>query len=52
MFFLDDAVGLVAKRVDANLNIRPRMLRLSSDNSFYSNYQRRTDEVRMIGRIV
>ena len=42
----------MAKRVDANPNTAPRMLRLSSDNPAYSNYQRRIDEVRVIGRVV
>ena len=45
IFVLDDGVGLVAKRVDAIPNTRPRMLRLSSDNPAYSNYQRRIDWV-------
>ena len=52
IFVLDDGVGLVAKRVDAIPNTAPRMLRLSSDNPAYSNYQRRIDEVRVIGRVV
>ncbi|MEK9554002.1 MAG: S24 family peptidase, partial [Alphaproteobacteria bacterium] len=52
IFVLDDGVGLVAKRVDAIPNTTPRMLRLSSDNPAYSNYQRRIDEVRVIGRVV
>jgi len=52
IFILDDGVGLVAKRVDAIPNTRPQMLRLSSDNAAYSNYQRRIDEVRILGRVV
>ena len=52
IFVLDDGVGLVAKRVDAIPNTAPRMLRLSSDNPAYSNYQRRIDEVRVIGQVV
>ena len=52
IFVLDDGVGLVAKRVDVIPNSRPQMLRLSSDNPAYSNYQRRIDEVRVIGRVV
>lgn len=52
IFILDDGVGLVAKRVDAIPNTRPQMLRLSSDNQAYSNYQRRIDEVRILGRVV
>ena len=49
---LDDVVGLVAKHVDAIANTRSQMLRLSSDNPAYSKYQRRIDEVRLVGRIV
>jgi len=52
IFVLDDGVGLVAKRVDAVLNSFPQQLRLSSDNPAYSNYQRRIDEVRILGRVV
>ena len=52
IFVLDDGVGLVAKRVDAISDSRPRVLRLSSDKSAYSKYQRRIDEVRVIGRVV
>ena len=52
IFILDDGVGLVAKRVDPIPNTRPQMLRLSSDNQAYSNYQRRIDEVRILGRVV
>ena len=52
IFILDDGVGLVAKRVDAVPNTTPPMLRLSSDNPAYSNYQRRLDEVHIIGRVI
>jgi len=52
IFILDDGVGLVAKRVDAVPNSFPQQLRLSSDNPAYSNYQRRIDEVRILGRVV
>jgi phage repressor protein C with HTH and peptisase S24 domain len=52
IFVLDDGVGLVAKRVDAVPNSFPQQLRLSSDNPAYSNYQRRIDEVRILGRVV
>ena len=52
IFILDDGVGLVAKRVDAIPNTSPPLLRLSSDNPSYSNYQRRIDEVHIIGRVV
>ena len=52
IFILDDGVGLVAKLVDAIPNTTPPQLRLSSDNPAYSNYQRRLDEVHIVGRIV
>ena len=52
IFILDDGVGLVAKRIDAVPNSFPQQLRLSSDNPAYSNYQRRIDEVRILGRVV
>ena len=52
IFILDDGVGLVAKRVDAIPNTTPPQLRLSSDNPAYSNYQRRIDEVHVVGRVV
>ena len=52
IFVLNDGVGLVAKRVDAVPNSFPQQLRLSSDNPAYSNYQRRIDEVRILGRVV
>lgn len=52
IFILDDGVGLVAKRVDAIPNTTPPLLRLSSDNPAYSNYQRRIDEVHVVGRVV
>ena len=52
IFILDDGVGLVAKRADAVPNTTPPMLRLSSDSPAYSNYQRRLDEVHIIGRVI
>jgi phage repressor protein C with HTH and peptisase S24 domain len=52
IFILDDGVGLVAKRVDSIPNTTPPQLRLSSDNPVYSNYQRRLDEVHIVGRVV
>ena len=52
IFILDDGVGLVAKRIDAIPNTTPPLLRLSSDNPSYSNYQRRIDEVHIVGRVV
>ena len=52
IFILDDGVGLVAKRVDTVPNTAPPMLRLSSDNPAYANYQRRLEEVNVIGRVI
>lgn len=52
IFVVDDGVGLVAKRLDLIPNTAPQMLRLTSENSVYTNYQRRIDEVHIIGRVV
>jgi len=52
IFILDDGVGLVAKRLEIIPNTNPQMLRIASQNSAYSNYQRRIDEVHIIGRVV
>jgi len=52
IFVVDDGVGLVAKRLDLIPNTEPQRLRLTSENSHYSNYQRRIDEVHIVGRVV
>ena len=52
IFILDDGVGLVAKRIEIIPSTTPQMLRISSENSAYSSYQRRIDEVHIIGRVV
>jgi len=52
IFIVDDGIGLVAKRVDLIPNTTPQMLRLTSENNLYTNYQRRIDEVQIIGRVV
>ncbi len=52
IFFLDDGVGLVAKRIEIIPNTTPQMLSISSENSAYSSYQQRIDEVHVIGRVV
>ena len=52
IFILDDGVGLVAKRIEIIPNTTPQMLRISSENSAYSSYQRRIDEVHIIGRVI
>ena len=52
IFILDDGVGLVAKRIEIIPSTTPQMLRISLENSAYSSYQRRIDEVHIIGRVV
>ena len=52
IFILDDGVGLVAKRIEIIPSTTPQMLRISSENSAYSSYQRRIDEVHIIGRVI
>ena len=52
IFILDDGVGLVAKRIEIIPSTTPQMLRISSENSAYSNYLRRIDEVHIIRRVV
>ena len=50
IFVVDDGVGLVAKRIDPVPN--SDHLRLMSENPQYPNYQRRNDEVHIIGCVV
>ena len=52
IFILDDGVGLVAKRSEIIPSTTPQMLRISSENSACNIYQRRIDEVHIIGRMV
>lgn len=52
IFILDDGVGLVTKRIEIISSTTPQMLRISSENSACSSYQRRIDEVHIIGRMV
>ena len=52
ILILDNGVGLVAKRIEIIPNTTPQMLRISSENSAYSSYQRRIDEVHIIGRVI
>jgi phage repressor protein C with HTH and peptisase S24 domain len=52
IFILDDGFGLVAKRIEIIPSTTPQMLRILSENSAYSSYQRRIDEVHIIGRVV
>ena len=52
IFILDDGVGLAAKRIEIIPSTTPQMLCISSKNLAYSSYQRRIDEVHIIGRVV
>jgi phage repressor protein C with HTH and peptisase S24 domain len=51
IFVLHDGMGLVAKRLEYIPNNDPPMLRVISDNTFYSPYERTMDEVNIVGRI-
>lgn len=52
IFILDDGVGLVAKRLDLVPSTEPQMIKITSENSAYANYQRQIDEIFIIGRVV
>ena len=52
IFIVGDGIGLVAKRLDLVPATQPQMLRLTSENGVYTNYQRRIDEVHIVGRVV
>ena len=52
IFILNNGVGLVAKRIEIIPSTTPQMLRISLENSAYSSYQRRIDEVHIIGLVV
>ena len=52
IFVLDDGMGLVAKRLDRVLGTAPPLVRIISDNPQYPGYERRLDEVRIIGKVV
>jgi len=52
IFILDDGVVLVAKRIEIIFSTTPQMLRILSENLACSSYQRRIDEVHIIGRVV
>ena len=51
IFVLDDGMGLVAKRLEHVPNSDPPAVRVISDNSFYSPYERSAEEIHIIGRI-
>jgi len=52
IFILYDGVGLVAKQIELIPNTDPQMLQIRSENPAYRTYQRRIDEVHIIGRVV
>ena len=52
IFILDNGVGLVAKRNAIIPSTTPQMLPISLENSAFSSYQRRINEVHIIGRVV
>ena len=51
IFVLFDGMGLVAKRLEHIPNHDPPKVRVISDNTFYTPYERTADEVNIIGRI-
>ena len=51
IFVLDDGMGLVAKRLEHIPGSDPVAVRIISDNSYYSPYERTVDEIHIIGRI-
>jgi len=51
IFVLDDGMGLVAKRLEHVPNSESPAVRVISDNSFYSPYERSVEELHIIGRI-
>ncbi|MDB9889855.1 hypothetical protein OAD74_00520 [Alphaproteobacteria bacterium] len=52
IFILDNGVSLVAKRIEIIPNITPQILRVSVENSAFSSYQGRIDEIHIIERVV
>ena len=52
IFILDEGVGIVAKRIEIIPNTNPQMLRIVLENFSYSSYQRRIDEIHIVGRVV
>ena len=51
IFILYDGMGLVAKRLEHVPNNDPPKVRVISDNTFYSPYERTADEIHIIGRV-
>lgn len=52
IFVLHDGFGLVAKRLERVPNSDPATVKVISDNTRYSPYERPAEEIRIIGRIV
>ncbi len=52
VFAIWDGVGVVAKRIEIVPNSDPPVLRIKSDNIHHDGYERTTDEVNVIGRII
>lgn len=51
IFVLFDGMGLVAKRLEHIPNSEPPQVRIISDNTLYSPYERTAEEISIIGRI-
>ena len=51
IFVLFNRMGLVGKRLENIPNNDPPKVRIISDNTFYSPYERTVDEIHIIGRI-
>ena len=51
IFVLDDGMGLVAKRLEHIANSDPPAVRIISDNTLYSPYERSAEEIHIVGRI-
>jgi phage repressor protein C with HTH and peptisase S24 domain len=52
IFVLFDGVGLVVKRLEILPNTDPHLLRITSDNPQYACYERASNEVNIVGRVV
>jgi phage repressor protein C with HTH and peptisase S24 domain len=51
IFVLDDEMGLVAERLKHIPNSGPPAVRVISDNTNYTAYERTADEIHIVGRI-
>jgi len=52
IFILYDGVGLVAKQIEIIPNSVPQKLLIRPENPAYRVYQRRIDEIQIIGRVI